>query len=348
MTSLILIWIGIDNTHSKAQNEEIPSYLTQEERNTVEIYQTVGPQVVFVHNIQVQYELFSLQAEPMQRGAGSGFIWDKKGHIVTNYHVVDRADKIAVTLQNGKTLPAKVIGGEPRKDIAVIKVEKLPEKFQRKIAIADSSKLVVGQKTVVIGNPYGLDQSLSTGVVSALGRPIPGYGNVTIRDMIQTDAAINPGNSGGPLLNSQGEVIGINTQIFSQTGSYVGLGFAVPSNTVKRIVNQIIKHGKVIQPGIGFQRLDDTVARRLGIQGVIIGRVLEDTPAEKVGLRGTKRLSSGRIRLGDVITKVDKQKIKNYDDLYNALEKKKIGEEVEITYLRDGNKKSVELELIGL
>lgn len=209
-------------------------------------------------------------------------------------------------------------------------------------------RFLVGQKAIAIGNPFGLDHTLTVGSVSAIGRSMQSVGGVTIRDMIQTDAAINPGNSGGPLLDNRGFLLGINTAIYSQSGSSAGIGFAVPSNTVERVVEQIIKFGKVIQPGIGIQRLEDSIARYLGIEGVIIGKVAKDSPAAKAGLRGTQRSVYGEISLGDIIVGLDGKKVRNYDDLYNALEHKKAGESVDIKLIRNNKVMTKKVQLISM
>lgn len=343
---LILSPLFLVVTESRAQDPGLLEY----ERNTINIFNQASPYVIFVNNIQRVQDFFNTYEVPA--GAGTGFVWDDKGHIVTNFHVVQGARKISVSIQGGKSIPATVVGVEPRKDIAVLKVDNVkdmpPIKSSTAIPIADSSKIVVGQKAIAIGNPFGLDRSLTTGVVSAMGRQVPGAGGVTIRDMIQTDASINPGNSGGPLLNSKGELIGMNSMIYSGSGSSAGIGFAVPSNTIKRIVDQLIKFGRVVQPGLGVHRLPDEMAARLGIEGLIIAEVLPNTSAFKAGLRGTSRLRTGEIQLGDVITEVGGKKVKNYDDLYNSLEGKKVGEEVDVNYQRDGRSRSTKIKLVDV
>jgi len=317
----------------KAPSFNFPAHLLPSEKNNIQIFKQLSPLVVHVNNLRYQRQQFSLDISKVRAGEGSGFVWDSKGHIVTNYHVIRGAQEVTVSFKDGTTSSAKVIGIDPRKDIALIKVD-LKDKSIKDFPIADSSKLLVGQKTIAIGNPFGLDQTLTIGVISALGRQFPSQiHGVTIRDMIQTDASINPGNSGGPLLDSRGYLIGMNTAIISRSGASNGIGFAVPSNTIKRIVSQIIKHGKVIQPAIGVQLLDDRIAQEIGIIGVIVAEVLRGTPAAKSGLKGTKKNRYGSILLGDIIVKLDNQEIKSYDDVYNYLEKKQVGEFVEVTYI---------------
>jgi S1-C subfamily serine protease len=360
MVLFIAVAIGIMQTNFTGENlhaEEvtqksdipIPEDLISDEKNTIKIFRESAPQVIFVHNLRFYRDFLSLDNTQIQKGAGSGFLWDSVGHVVTNFHVIAGADKIAVTMKDGKNQPARVIGTEPRKDIAVLKIEiKNPPTNNFSEKLADSSKLLVGQKAIAIGNPFGLDHTLTVGVVSALGRSFPSIGGVTIRDMIQTDASINPGNSGGPLLDSRGQLIGMNTAIFSQSGDAAGIGFAVPSNTIRRIVSQIIKHGRVIQPGIGISRIDDSIAARFGIEGVIVGEVLKGGPAALAGLKGTRRDQRGRILFGDIIVSIDDQKIENYDDLYNYLEKKKTGDSVVVTVLRADTKIKKSMKLTDL
>lgn len=318
--------------------------LLESEKNTISIFQQAAPLVVYVHRIQYRRQLFTF--ERAETGAGSGFLWGTDGHIVTNYHVVQGADNIAITFANGKTKKAKVVNVFQKKDIAVLKVE-LDDSVRPKQALelADSSKLQVGQKTIAIGNPYGLSHTLTTGVISAIGRAVGGIGGVKIRDMIQTDAAVNRGNSGGPLLDSQGRLIGMNTQIISSSGDSAGIGFAVPANTIKRIVGQIIKFGYVKQPEIGVSVVPDQFAYQVGIKGVIILQVLPGSEAAAAGLRGMQRDDFGNIIIGDVIVAIDDNPVQNFDDLYASLENRKEGEEIAITYLRDGRKSTARLKL---
>ena len=319
--------------------------LIEDERNTIDVFRAASPATVFVTQSQVVVDYFNRRTVEVPAGAGTGFFWDSQGHVVTNFHVVAGGRSFTVTLQDGTALEATVVGGDPRKDIAVLAVKAPPEKVVPVRLPPEGYVLEVGQKLVAIGNPYGLDHTLTTGVVSALDREIPGYGNVTIRGMIQTDASINPGNSGGPLLDSQGQLIGMNTMIYSKTGSSAGIGFAVPVATVRRVVDQLLTKGRVEQVGIGVRRLDETTARRLGLAGVVITEVLPGLPAEAAGLRGTVRTEKG-IRLGDVIVKVDTEEIRSYDDLYNALDTRKAGEQVTVLVRRDGKELAVPVTLV--
>ncbi|WP_347252340.1 trypsin-like peptidase domain-containing protein [Legionella sp.] len=325
--------------------------LLPDERNTVEIFQKFSPKVVYVHRLTTVLNN-SFERMQVPAGAGSGIIWDDQGHIVTNYHVIEGADNLAVGI-GSITVPAKVIGSEPRKDIAVLKI-KSPKALEMlksfaPFELAHTNELLVGQKTIAIGNPFGLDHSLSVGVISALGRQVPGVGGVTIRDMIQTDTSINPGNSGGPLLDSKGRLIGLNTAIYSSSGNSAGVGFAVPADDIARIVPQIIKNGRVVLSGIGIQWVGPAISKRLGItHGILIADVLPNTPAAKIGLHGTYRDSWGRIHLGDIIVALNGHPIKNYDALYNLLTNIKVGEEITITVLRDDKKINYKMKTIDI
>ena len=338
VSALLLVGFNFAQNQSPAPQNITPSHfssLLEHEKNTISIFKSRSSFVVNVSNRQyTRLDFFSQNVTEVPAGSGSGFIWDEKGHVVTNFHVIKGADRLLVSFGDGTNVPAKLIGKEPRKDIAVLKIEgKHPKKFS-KIPLADSTELLVGQKTVAIGSPFGFDQTLTTGVISATGRSILGIGGVSIRDMIQTDASINPGNSGGPLLDSRGQLIGMNTMIYSKSGSSSGVGFAVPSNTIKRVVDQLIQYGKVRQPGFGAELFSDTITKQLGIRGVIIKSLLPGGNGARAGLKGTRRDKWGDVILGDIIVEVDDQKINNFDDLYNSLENKKIGLQVKVKVIR--------------
>lgn len=324
--------------------------LLADEVNTIEVFRHTAPSVVFVINRALHRDIFSGRASEQLRGTGSGFIWDDKGRVVTNFHVVNGATSISVLIDK-KEYKARVLGAEPTRDIAVLQLE-LDNKDDRSlqpVTLGRYRDLVVGQKVLAIGSPFGFDRTLTTGVISALGREIVGVGGVTIPDMIQTDASINPGNSGGPLLDSKGRLIGMNTMIYSQSGSSAGIGFAVPINLIERIVPQIIKTGKVTRAGLGVGIFDDDAARRVGVKGVIIRRVEPGSNAEAVGLQGTRQNRRGDVLLGDVIIGIDGRKVESFDDLYNALDHYQPGDQVTVHLLRDGKKKmKVRVELIEL
>jgi len=312
------------------------------ERNTIEVFQKTSPKVVYVHRMTTVPTRAHQPSKVVQSGTGSGIIWDNQGHVVTNFHVIKNADKFSVTIGT-MTVPAKVIGAEPRKDIAVLLLSSPKAiaalKSFKPLEIGHTHDLMVGQKAMAIGNPFGFDHSLTIGVISALGRQVPGVGGVTIHDMIQTDASINPGNSGGPLLDSAGRLIGLNTLIFSQSGTSAGVGFAVPADDIVRTVTQIIAHGRVQLAGIGIQPVEPKIAARYGVkQGILIADVLANTPALAAGLRKTHRSNMGHIILGDVIVGLNGHPVKNYDALYNILTGVKIGENVTLTVVRDGQR----------
>ncbi len=326
--------------------------LLLDESNTISVFKRVSPYVVNVHKLK-KVIFNSFDEYNVSTGSGSGFLWDLDGHVVTNYHVIAGVKNLAVSIDNVHGIRVKVVGVEPKKDIAVLKMsdQNIIDKFQvkAKMQIANSSDIQVGEKTIAIGNPFGLTRTLTTGVVSAIGRKVPGAAGFKLRNMIQTDASINPGNSGGPLLNSKGELIGMNTMIYSKSGASSGIGFAVPSNEIVRVVNHLIKDGRVIVPGIGFYHLDDGIARKFGIKGVIIHKVIKNGPAANSGLRGTIRDQFGRIRLGDVIVAINNYRIIDYDELYTVLEQKfKIGESATITYLRGNKPYKVKLMLVDM
>lgn len=306
----------------------------QDEQNTIDIFNDYASVTVFVTQNKLVRGWRVAREEAV--GAGSGFVWDSSGHIVTNYHVIAGSSSVTVTLYNQKTYPARLVGAEPKKDIAVLKIDAPASELKPIVQPVDGYELSVGQKAIAIGNPFGLDHTLTTGIISAMGREQYGIGGVTIRDMIQTDASINPGNSGGPLLDSAGRLIGMNTMIYSKSGTSSGVGFAVPYTTIKRVVPQIIKTGKAQQLGIGVSIVPDNVARRNNIRGVVIRDVNDGSPAEKAGLRGLSFTTRGTI-IGDVIIGVDDKSIQNYDELYNALDAHEAGDTVMLKIRRDGD-----------
>ena len=321
---------------------------TADERNTIEVFAKTGASCVFVTQRQVIVDYFAGRLHDVPAGSGSGFVWDRDGHVVTNFHVIAEAQTLTVTMHDQKTYQANVVGAEPRKDIAVLHIDAPAEALVPVPHYTGRFDVQVGEKVIAIGNPFGLDQTLTTGVVSALGRQVEGIGGVTIRQMIQTDAAINPGNSGGPLLDSSGHLIGMNTMIYSRSGASAGIGFAVPAQTISRVVSQLIKYGKVKQVGIGIE-IDPSqrIERRLGIQGVVVIDVLPNGPAAKAGVHGLSQGPSG-LRLGDTIVAIDGKSIKDYDDLYNTLDGRRPGETVKVALLRDNRKVTLDLKLVPI
>lgn len=326
------------------QAASLPDGLKPYELETIHLFENAAPSVAFITTTVMQMDFFSRNIMEIPQGTGSAFVWDKKGHIITNFHVIQNADKAQVTLADRSTWEAGLVGVAPEKDLAVLKIN-APEKQLVPIVLGKSDNLRVGQMALAIGNPFGLDQTLTTGIISALGREIKSASGVPIRDVIQTDAAINPGNSGGPLLNSSGELIGVNTAIFSPSGAYAGIGFSIPVDVVKWVVPELIKYGKIQRPTLGIEAANSSVSQRLGLEGALVLQVTPGSPAEKAGIRPTLRDQLGRIRLGDVITGIDDEVITSPNDLPLALEKYKPGTQVKITLLRDGKKNNVTLTL---
>jgi S1-C subfamily serine protease len=320
--------------------------LTPHEKRNIEVYQNNSHSTVHVINIALTKNFFFGPVEEIPRGAGSGFVWDKKGHIVTNYHVAHGGDRFQVYFKdNPKPYRADYVGGGPRKDIAVLKLKEIPPHL-RPVTVGNSGNLQTGQSVIAIGNPFGFDHSMSAGVVSATGRQITGIGGVKIHDMIQTDAAINLGNSGGPLLNSSGELIGMNTQIISPNGGSSGLGFAVPVDTIKTVVPQIITHGRIIRPVLDIIVLKDSIKNSYGIdKGVMIQNVLPGGPAQRAGLQGISRDPWGRLYMGDIITAIDDKEVNSLDEIYHILENYKVDDVVEISYRHTNQTKKIRLKL---
>ncbi len=317
-----------------------------EERN-IAVFREASPSVVFISNIALRRSLFSLNVMEIPQGTGSGFVWDDQGHVVTNFHVIQGGDVFVVVLGGQSEWEAKLVGVAPHKDLAVLKID-APRGTLRPIGVGSSEDLLVGQKVLAIGNPFGLDHTLTVGVVSALGRELDAPTGRPIRDVIQTDAAINPGNSGGPLLDSSGRLVGVNTAIYSPSGASVGIGFAVPVDTVAALIPQLIEYGKPVQPGIGVRLVDDRIARRTGIEGVIVAESLRGGPASRAGIQGLSYDRRRRPLLGDVIIAVDGERVKNGDELGLVFEEAGVGANVELTILRDRATREVRLQLIAL
>jgi len=327
-----------------------PFELKPEEKRIVDIFREASPSVVFISSNVLVRSYFSRSVDEMPYGAGSGFIWDKQGHVVTNFHVVrdyvqreGRGMTLTVTMDDqSKYKVEEVVGVYVDKELAVLRIAAPPEKLHP-IHLGTSRTLLVGQTTLAIGNPFGLDRTLTVGIVSALGREIQALSGRRISDVIQTDAAINPGNSGGPLLNSSGQLIGMNTAILSPSGVNAGIGFAIPGDIVRRYVDQMIKtKGKVSGAGLGIRPFPDSTAKSLGLVGVLIERVFPDGAADKAGLQGTRFHDNGDLeRLGDVITAIGSDKVSDFDGLRDALEKRAVGDEVEVTVSREGKEKKV-------
>lgn len=313
------------------------------EQATISIFEKYSPSVVSVINRALLRDYFSLAIYENTQGSGSGFVWDKKGHIISNYHVVHKASAVQVILKDGEVYDARIVGLDPDHDIAVLKIDAPADKLTP-IPIGTSGDLKVGQRVLAIGNPFGFNSSLSVGVVSSLDREMQSPTGLTVRDIIQTDAAINQGNSGGPLLDSAGRVIGINTFIVSPTGGSIGLGFSIPVDTVSRIVPQLIEFGKAQRVGLGIILERDRYAQYYGVQGALIHEVVRNSAAARAGLRGRRPY-----QWGDVIVEIDGTPVRRSTDLRNILNSRKEGDEVEVVYIRNDKKlkTTVKLQVIN-
>ncbi len=310
--------------------------LAADELGNIELFRRAGPSVVHITNIALQRDFFSMNVQQVPRGSGTGFVWDEQGHIVTNFHVVQGANALRVTLADQSSYAAKKVGEFPDRDLAVLRIEAPKDKLPP-LAIGSSRELVVGQKVFAIGNPFGLDQTLTTGIVSALNREIESFNERTIRGVIQTDAAINPGNSGGPLLDSAGRLIGVNTQIASPSGASAGIGFAIPVDEVNRIVPRLIRDGRLVRPALGVSALPENVNATLKLpKGVALVQVAPGGPAARAGLQPFKRADDGGVMQGDVITAINDEPVATLDDLLTQLERHQPGETVNVTVWRAG------------
>ncbi len=317
--------------------------LKPNEKATINLFQEAAPSVVFITTSTFQKDYFTMDIAEIPKGSGSGFLWDDQGHIVTNYHVIEEADKATITLADQSTWDAKLVGVAKDKDLAVLKID-APAHLLSPLPVGKSDNLQVGQTVLAIGNPFGLDQTLTTGIISALGREVSGAGGFPIRDAIQTDAAINPGNSGGPLLNSSGELIGVNTAIYSPSGAYAGIGFSIPVDAVRWIIPELINFGKIKRPTLGIEIARNGFLERINKRGVLIIRVVPDGPAFQAGMRSTLRDRQGNIVLGDIILAINEFQINNSNELSEALEKLRMGEQVKVTL--DRNDQIVETTLV--
>ena len=337
---VVLVMVLVYRDATRQERPVVPrGDLAADEAATIELFKRVAPSVVHVDNVARGFDWKSLNEFDVRQGSGSGFVWDQAGHIVTNYHVIHDATSFWVTLADNTRLEATLIGVDESKDLAVLKVDCPADKLQP-IPVGTSSDLEVGQKVFAIGSPFELDQTLTTGIIGGLGREIESLSGRPIQGVIQTDAAINPGNSGGPLLDSSGRLIGVTTAIKSPTGVSAGIGFAVPVDTVQRVVPQLIGTGKVKRAGLGIRLLDDRLTTRLRLRGVVIDEVFPNSTAEKSGLRGIDRK---RQVMGDAIIAVDGHAVRNQNDLYRLLDPHDVGETVHITVWRD--EKTLELNV---
>ena len=318
--------------------------LAADEQATISLFRLTSPSVVYITTVALRRNIFNLNLFEMPQGSGSGFIWDEDGHIITNYHVIQEASRAKVTLADQSVWDAELVGIAPSNDLAVLSI-KAPRRQLKPLAIGTSHDLLVGQNVFAIGNPFGLDQTLTTGIISALGREIKAENGRPITGVIQTDAAINPGNSGGPLLDSAGRLIGVNTAIYSPSGSSAGIGFAVPVDTVNRVVPQLIRHGRVIRPGLGIRIADDATARRMNMPGVLIIQNESGSTAEAAGLRGTRWDAQGRLILGDIIVGLDDVPVRTSEDLLNALENHQVGDTIQLDIIRNQKRRRLSITL---
>lgn len=324
--------------------------LTQSELRTIELFRESSPSVVHIRTSEFAFEAgqFNMNLQKTPQGSGSGFIWDRHGHIVTNFHVIQKADEATVTLADNTTWKAKLVGFEQSKDLAVLRIN-APSEQLKPIKVGYSADLQVGQTVLAIGNPFGLDQTLTTGIISGLGREIISATGRSIRNVIQTDAAINPGNSGGPLLDSSGHLIGVNTAIYSTSHVYAGIGYAVPVDLINRFVPQLIRYGVVQIPSLNFTGIDDIVTRKLKINrqltqeahGVMVQDVIPGGAADLAGLEAIRFDKAGNLVLGDLIMQLDEIPINDADDLLAALEAHKVGDEVTLIIFRNNQKLKV-------
>ncbi len=320
--------------------------LAADEQSTVELFRQSASSVVYVTTTSLAIDR-RYNVTEVPRGTGTGFVWDKKGHLVTNFHVIAGAQNFTVKLADQSVWQAAVVGGDEDRDIAVLRID-APADRLTPILLGTSSDLLVGQKVFAIGYPFGLDQTLTTGIISGLGREIPSGEGRVIQGVIQTDAAINPGNSGGPLLDSAGRLIGVNTAIYSPTGTSAGIGFAIPIDLVNRSVPRIIRDGRIVRPILGIAMVPDNVVRQLGLSGVMIRYVAPNSPAARAGLRAGYQDPDGTVHVGDVIQRLDDRPIRQQDDLFAALEECQAGQTVKIVVLRggtSGDEQLVELTL---
>ena len=312
------------------------------EESVMNLFESATPSVVFITSSAISQSKWSMNAMEIPKGTGTGFMWDNKGHIVTNYHVIEGGDKLSVTLYDQSNYEAQVVGVWQDKDLAVLRID-APGKI-KPLPIGSSHDLRVGQFTYAIGNPFGFDQTLTTGVVSALGREIKSQNGRTITDVIQTDAAINPGNSGGPLLDSSGRLIGVNTAIYSPSGAYSGIGFSIPVDVVSSVVPDLIQYGQLNRAVMGIELVPMAYMRG---EGAMIRRVRQGTPASTAGLLGVSRDQNGRTLAGDIITSINDNPVVSNNSLMDIMEKFKPGDEIDIVFERNGRLKRTSLKLVS-
>ncbi|WP_371325345.1 trypsin-like peptidase domain-containing protein [Dechloromonas sp. ZY10] len=339
-------WLGL-RPEAQPRTVAARGELAADEQSTIRLFENARDSVVFITTKGEVVDFWTRNVQRVPRGTGSGFIWDDAGHVVTNFHVIDQASEATVKLADGRSFRAGLVGASPAHDIAVLKIG-VGFKRPPPVPVGSSAELKVGQKVFAIGNPFGLDWTLTTGIVSALDRSLGGENGGSIEHLIQTDAAINPGNSGGPLLDSAGRLIGINTAIYSPSGASAGIGFAVPVDTVNRVVPQLISHGRYLRPALGIgvdEALNERIQRVFAVDGVAVLSVPRDSAAAQAGLQAARRTRDGGIELGDLIVAVEDQPVSKVRDLSRRLDDFKIGDRVRLGVLRRGQPLTVEISL---
>jgi len=346
-------WEGLFGRPGATRTEAVPrtvaarGSLAEDEQNNIAVFKNVSPSVVHITTLEIARNFLSLDVMQIPRGTGTGFIWDDRGNVVTNFHVIQAGQTARVTLADQTTWKAALVGAFPDHDLAVLRIDAPREKL-KPILVGGSRELQVGQKVYAIGNPFGLDQTLTSGIISALNREIESATRRSIRGVIQTDAAINPGNSGGPLLDSAGRLIGVNTAIYSPSGASAGIGFAIPVDEVNRIVPRLIRDGKFIRPALGIQAATKPLQDSLGLpQGVAVMGVVSNSPAHRAGIRPFRRAPDGSLVVGDVIVALNGKPIDSFDDLLNALEQHQAGDTVTLSIVR-GDKRLEQPVRLGL
>jgi len=340
----IAVWVMVGARQRSAAAEPVPrpvaerGALLPEEQATIEIFERTRSSVAFITTEERVIDVWTRNIFNVPRGSGSGFVWDEEGHVVTNNHVVEGASGAQVMLSDGRRVSASLVGVSPLHDLAVIRID-VPD-LPPPLPVGTSADLRVGQTTFAIGNPFGLDWTLTTGIVSAIDRSLPSEDGRSLNEhLIQTDAAINPGNSGGPLLDSAGRLVGVNTAIFSPSGASAGVGFAVPVDTVNRVVPQLIAHGEYVRPALGVEvdeRLNSLLAGRLGVTGVVVLRVTPGSAADAAGMQGVSSLEDGTIVPGDIILAVEAEEVESVARLTSRLDEYPVGSTVRLTVLREG------------
>ncbi|MCL4738662.1 MAG: trypsin-like peptidase domain-containing protein [Burkholderiaceae bacterium] len=319
--------------------------LLADEQATIDLFRRTSPSVVHITTLAAQRDFFSLNVEQVPRGTGTGFVWDRQGHVVTNFHVIQGGSGARVTLADQSSYDARLVGVFPDRDLAVLRIDAPADKLPP-IPLGSSRDLQVGQRVYAIGNPFGLDQTLTTGIVSALNREIESFNSRTIRGVVQTDAAINPGNSGGPLLDSAGRLVGVNTQIASPSGASAGIGFAIPVDEVNRIVPRLIRDGRVVRPALGVTAAPAGFAQALRLpDGVAIVQLAPGGPAARAGLQPFRRARDGGVQMGDVVTAIDGEPVKTLDDILTLLEQRQPGDKVTLTLWRAGRARQEQVTL---